>query len=61
MTQPPRIRLTRDYHDPKTGIAYPAGTILVRTASGQYTFPGTPLGGEAIAGLFLLEGAYEAL
>lgn len=52
--EPRRIRLLEDYLDLKTGVAYPAGTILVRLpCSGQYGLEGTKLG-EKCAGHWAL-------
>lgn len=59
--EPARVRLTKDYLDLQVGMAYRAGTILVRQQSGQYALDGTKLGGECVAGLFLLRGIYEIL
>jgi len=53
--EPQRVRLTDDFLDFKTGMGYPAGTVLIRSPySGQYMLEGTGLGGECIAGFFLI-------
>jgi hypothetical protein len=63
MSEPKRIRLTEDFIDLRVGMAYPAGTELVRLggpkAASQYGLEGTGLGQECVAGLFLLKGLYE--
>lgn len=59
--EPKRVRLTEDYLDLRVGIGYRAGTILIRTQSGQYAIEGTRLGGECVAGLFLIRNIYEIL
>jgi hypothetical protein len=57
--RPSRVRLTQQYRDEPTGMFYLAGTILDRQSSGQYAIPGTPLGGECVASLSLIDGIYE--
>lgn len=47
---PQRVRLVRDYLDLDVGMAYRAGTVLIRQQSGQYAIEGTPLGGECVWG-----------
>lgn len=63
--EPKRIRLTEDFLDLRVGMAYPEGTVLIRLSSGpapsQYGLPGTRLGQECVAGLFLLRGIYEEI
>lgn len=59
---PYSIKLTQDYLDLETGIAYPAGTILYRQPSGQYAVKGTGLGGECLYSLSALkEGDYDII
>lgn len=60
-TEPKRVRLTEDFIDMRVGMAYPAGTELARTQSGQYAVDGTKLGGECVAGYFLIRGICEEI
>ena len=61
--EPKRIRLTEDFIDLKVGMAYPKGTVLIRSqhGTGQYMLEGTRLGQPCVAGLFLLKGIFEVL
>lgn len=59
--EPKRVRLTEDFLDFKTGMGYIAGTILIRTQSGQYAIEGTGLGSECVAGLFLIRDICEII
>ena len=59
---PYAIKLTQDYLDFETGIAYPAGTVLYRQSSGQYAVEGTGLGDECLYSLSALkEGEYNII
>jgi hypothetical protein len=60
--EPKRVRLTEDYLDLKVGMAYPAGTVLIRSPhSGQYTLEETRLGQECVAGFFLIRDICEVI
>lgn len=61
--EPERVKLTEDYlKDMLIGIAYPAGTILERSISGQYIVPGTGLGqGGAVAFFSLISDICEPM
>lgn len=54
--EPMRVRLTQHYHDPKTGIDYAAGTILIRSphGTGQYLPEGLALGKPGAIACFAL-------
>ncbi len=61
-SEPARVRLTEDFVDLPIGMAYPAGTVLVRsTLSGQYMIEGTKLGQECVAGFFLIRDIAESI
>lgn len=65
--EPKRVWLTADFLDLKTGMAYPAETILIRsphagpTTEAQYMLEGTKLGQECVAGFFLIRDICEPI
>lgn len=62
LEEPKRVRLTKDFLDPPTGMGYPEGTILERSPhSGQYLVEGTKLGGECVACFSLIKDICEPI
>jgi hypothetical protein len=61
--EPQRVRLTKDYLDLHVGLAYRAGTILIRSphGTGQYFTEQTRLGEMCVAGFSKIRDICEVV
>lgn len=62
LRDPERVRLTQDFQDPKVqDVHYEAGTVLLRSAGGQYVPEGARLGAPCVTGFFLIRDICEVM